>query len=108
MRRGRLDCGRAALPCRPNHRHEPHPVSVSRHRDQLLPVSAPFDVASHAEERPADLAERLVAIPPDRNLTSAPRPGTWSGLRGLAVLGEPDGLMWSMRSAPQEPMPAPP
>jgi len=34
-----------------------------------------FDVARHAEERPADLAERLVAIPADRNLTAAPGRG---------------------------------
>src|SRR5215467_1967906 len=74
---------------RPDHRHHPHPLSLIRHRNQLLPVSAPFDVASHTEERPADLAERLVAVSEDRNLTAAPWPGTWAGLRALAVLIEP-------------------
>jgi len=53
-------------------------------------MSARLNVASHAEERPADLAERLVAIPADWNLTAAPRPGTRSGLRALAVLVDPD------------------
>src|SRR5215471_6947154 len=71
-------------------RHEPHPLTLIRHRNQLLPMPAPFDVASHPKEWPAYLAERLVAIPPDRHLTAAPRPGTWSGLRALAILVEPD------------------
>src|SRR5262244_1012750 len=74
----------------PDPRHEPHPLSLIGHRDQLLPVPAPFDIPSHAEERPADLAERLVAIPADRNLTAAPRPRTWSRLRTLANLVHPD------------------
>src|SRR5262249_7293544 len=62
------------LPCYANDRHDPHPVPLIRHRNQLLPVSAPFDVASHAEERTADLAEGL-AIPADRD--SQPQPGRW-------------------------------
>src|SRR5262245_3678855 len=53
-------------------------------------MSARLNVASLAEERPADLAERLVAISADRNLTAAPRPGTWPGLRALAILVDPD------------------
>ena len=52
-------------------RHELHPLSLIRHREQLLPLSAPFDVASHAEERPTNLAERLVAVSTDRNLAAA-------------------------------------
>src|SRR5215471_12513869 len=82
--------GAERLPCCPDHPHHPHPLSLIRHRDQLLPMSAPFDVASHAEERPADLAQGLVAIPADWHLTAAPRPGTRSGLRALTVLVEPD------------------
>jgi len=62
---------------RANHRHEAHLFPLIRHRDQLLPRSSPFDVASHAEESPADLAERLVAIPSDRILASAAR--AWAG-----------------------------
>src|SRR5215831_3386797 len=87
----RVPCGvTISLFGHPDHRHRRHLFPLIRHRDQLLPVTAPLDVASHTEERPADLAERLVAIPPDRNLAAAPRPGTWSGLRALAVLVEPD------------------
>src|SRR5262249_27287132 len=88
------------LPRRTDHRHHPHPLSLIRHRDQLLPMSAPFDVASHAEERPADLPERLVAISANRNLTSALRPGTRSRLRALAVLVEPD--RWHGAGSEQE------
>ena len=33
------------LPRRPNHRHHPHPLSLIRDRDQLLPVSALLGVA---------------------------------------------------------------
>jgi hypothetical protein len=75
---------------RPDDRNHPHPLALIRHRDQLLPMLASFDVASHPKEWPPDLAERIVAIPSDRNLTAAPRPGIWSGLRALAVLIEPD------------------
>ena len=35
---------------------KPRPLRVIADRDQLLPMSAPFDVASHAKERLADLA----------------------------------------------------
>src|SRR5215467_2310423 len=42
------------------------PLFLIRHRKQLLPMSAPFDIASHPEERPADLAQRLVAVSADR------------------------------------------
>ena len=56
----------------PDHRHEPHPLSLIRHRDQLLLMAALFHIASHAEEWPADLTEGLVAISADRNLTAAP------------------------------------
>src|SRR5215472_8446985 len=66
-----------------DHRHRPRPLSLVGHRDQLLAMSAPFDVASHVEERPADLQERLVAIPADRNLTSAAGARAGSGLRAL-------------------------
>ncbi len=58
-------------------------------QEPVLPMSAPFDAASHAEERPADLSERLVAIPAAGNLTAAAR-RTWSGLRALAVLVDTD------------------
>jgi hypothetical protein len=68
-----------------SHTHSPSSGTGST----LAPVST-FDVASHTEERRADLTERLVAIPADRNLTSAPRPRTWSGLRQLAILVDPD------------------
>ena len=37
-------------------RHEPDPLLLILHGNQLLPMPAPFDIASHAEERPADLA----------------------------------------------------
>lgn len=57
---------------------------------RLLPMTAPAREEGNAEERPTDLTERLVAISADWNLTSAPWPGTWSGLRALAVLVEPD------------------
>src|SRR5215468_357800 len=73
----------AHLSRRTDDRREPHPPSFIRHRNQLLSMSAPFDIPSHAEERPADLAERLGAIPMDRILAAAPRPRTWSGLRAL-------------------------
>src|SRR5215467_4915161 len=46
---------------RPDDRHHSHPLSLIRDGDELLPMPAPFDVASHAEERPADLAEGLVS-----------------------------------------------
>ena len=41
---------------RTDHRHHPHPLPLIRYGDKLLPMAAPFDVANHAEERPADLA----------------------------------------------------
>ncbi len=64
---------RIYLPCQSPARAVP--LSVIRRWDQLLAVSAPTRDAGHAEERPADLAERLVAISADRNHTAAPRPG---------------------------------
>ena len=48
--RAQANC--AHLSRRTDHRHEPHPLSLIRHRDQFLPVSAPFGVASHAEGQP--------------------------------------------------------
>ena len=53
------------LLCRADHRHEPHPLAVVWHRNQFLRVSTPVHEARHAEERPADLTERLVAISVD-------------------------------------------
>src|SRR5215467_4906871 len=50
--------------------HEPHPLTIIRHLDQLLAMSAPFDIRSHAEKRPADLAKRLAAVPADRILAA--------------------------------------
>src|SRR5215467_606341 len=50
---------RNALHRRTDDRHEPQPLSVIRHRDQFLRMSTPVHEASHAEERPADLAECL-------------------------------------------------
>src|SRR5215470_5567045 len=43
---------------RANDRHEPHRSPSLRHGNQLLRMPAPFDITSHAKERPADLAER--------------------------------------------------
>src|SRR5215470_12166525 len=63
----------------PDHRDHPHPLIVIRHRDQLLLMAAPFDVASHAEKRPTDLAEGLGVVPADRVLAAAA--GTWAWLR---------------------------
>src|SRR5215467_4425642 len=89
---------------RADDRHEAHPLSVSRHRDQFLRMSAPVHEASHAEERPADLAERLVAVP-----SAAPRLRTWSRLRALTIFVEPDG--WhgtaSSQRQPSPPLAAP-
>src|SRR5262249_21293660 len=72
----------------PDHGHEPHPLSLIRHRDQLLPMPAPFDVASHAAERPADRAAGRVAIPADRVRTSAAWWCGWLRLGTLAILVE--------------------
>src|SRR5262249_16932840 len=72
----------------PNHWHYPHPLSLIRHRDQLLPMPAPFDVASQTEERPADLAEGLVAIPAGRGRAAAAWAGAWRRLGTLAILVE--------------------
>ena len=53
-------------------------------------MSAPVYEASHAEERPADLAEGLVAIPSDRVLATAARARAGSCLGTLAVFVDPD------------------
>src|SRR5262245_45227928 len=67
------------LLCRANHRHELRPLAVVGHRDELLAMSAPTREAGHTKKRPADLAERLVAIAADWNLTAAT--GTWAWAR---------------------------
>jgi hypothetical protein len=53
-------------------------------------MSAPFDVPSHAEERPADLPQRLVAVAADWVLAAA------SGTRHRRVWG---GRMSALLSA---------
>src|SRR5215467_5679234 len=88
----------------PDHRHEPHPLSLIRHRDQLLPVSAPFHVASHPEERPADLAERLVAIPPNwvrRPQTGRGQGRIWAGVPSSSI--KIDGGMSTVAYQPPGP-----
>jgi len=50
----RVQANRAHLSPRADHRHEPRPLCIIRHRDQFLPMSAPLDVASHTEKRPTD------------------------------------------------------
>src|SRR5262249_14202313 len=67
------------------------PFPLIRHRDQLLPMPAPFDVASHAEERPADLAECLVAVPAKRIFATTARSRAWASRDGLTIFVEPDG-----------------
>ncbi len=79
--------GRASLPSRSPARSAP---ALIGHGDQLLTMSAPVHEPSHAEERPPDLAERLVAISADRNLTAATRPRARSRLRALPILVDPD------------------
>src|SRR5262245_5938011 len=66
--------------------------TIRTHSPSSGTVSAPFDVASHPEERPADLAQGLVAIPAGGNLTSAPRSRTWWCRDALAVFVEAKGL----------------
>src|SRR5215475_6435622 len=70
---------------RPDDRNYPHPLSLIRHRDHFLPMSAPFDVASHAEERSADLAHGLIAIPEDWVRTPTARSGAWACLGSAGV-----------------------
>src|SRR5215467_4544097 len=74
----------------PDDRHEPHPLSLIRDGNELLPVPTPLHDRRYAIGRPTDEPERLMAVTSDRNLAPAARPSAWLGLRALAVLVDPD------------------
>ena len=54
-------------------------------------MSTPVHEASHAEERPADLAERFVAIPAKRIFSAAAWSRACASRDALSIFVEPDG-----------------
>jgi hypothetical protein len=77
------------LRCGPDHRHHPHPLSLIRHGDELLPVPTPFHDRRYPTERPTDQTKSLMAVTSDRNLTPAPRTRARLRRNALAVLVDP-------------------
>src|SRR5215470_17238021 len=66
----RVPCGvRISLLGRPDDRNHPHPLSLIRHGDELLPVPTPLHDRRYPIERPPDKPESLMAVTSDRNLT---------------------------------------
>jgi len=87
----RAQANRAHLPRRTDHRHEPHPLSLIRHRDQLLAMSASAREAGHPVELPADHPRVLATIAAKGVLAVAGGLDALARGNPMVIFVEPDG-----------------